>query len=170
MIRPEAAAALRRWGEAGVGVVALILGAWLWFGHAGLPALFGLALAALGAVLTLAGIRHARFATGAEAPGVVEVVEGRIAYLGPVTGGAMALDLIVEVAFRRAVRGEAFWRLTDVEGKTLFIPEGARGGEALLDALAPLPGFDAGEMVRAVRRRRPGLAVVWRRSAPPALT
>ena len=60
------------------------------------------------------------------------------------------------------------WRLSAVDGAPLTIPEGAEGADGLLDALAPLPGFDGGAMVRAVRGRT-GTTVVWRRSRPTAL-
>ncbi|WGH79512.1 hypothetical protein [Jannaschia ovalis] len=170
MIRPEAAARLRRWREAIAGAVALAAGLWLLLTSGGLPFLFGLALLPLGAVLALSGIRHARFRSEAEAPGIVEVDEGRITYLGPVLGGSIALDELDELAFRRAATGEAFWRLAPAAGPPVWIPEGARGAETLLDALAPLPGLDAGAMVRAVQDRTPGLRVVWRRTPLRALT
>ncbi|UWQ22718.1 hypothetical protein [Jannaschia sp. W003] len=172
MIRPEAAAALLRWREAIAGGLAVAAGLWLWTVSYGLPALFGAALVALGAVLLVSGLRHARFRSDSEAPGVVEVDEGRITYMAPVMGGTMALDAVAEVAFRRTrgPEGEGFWRLTDTAGATLFIPEGAVGHDALLDALAPLPGLDGGAMVRALRGRTPGLVVVWRRRGHAALT
>lgn len=170
MIRPEAAARLHRWREAVAGAVALAAGAWLLLTTGGLPFLFGLALVVIGAVLAPSGIRRARFRTEAEAPGVVEVDEGRITYLGPVMGGTVTLDEMAELAFRRAATGEAFWRLAPASGAPVWIPEGARGAEQLIDALAPLPGLDTGAMVRAVQSRTPGLRVVWRRAPLRALT
>lgn len=170
MIRPEAAATLRRWREAMLGVGALIIGAWLWATSSGLPALFGIAIACVGTVLAISGTRRARFRTEAEAPGVVKVVEGQISYMGPLTGGAIAIDMLAEVAFRRMSDTEGFWRLTAIDNKTLFIPEGALGADALLDAFSPLSDFDGGAMVRAVRGRTSGLTIVWRREAPAALT
>ncbi|MFO6465797.1 hypothetical protein ACK8OR_15495 [Jannaschia sp. KMU-145] len=170
MIRPEATATILRWREAVLGGAAILWGGWLVAASSGLPALFGIALVLVGAVLALSGVRHARFRTEAEAPGIVEVVEGRITYLGPVMGGTVALDELAELAFRRSSGGEAFWRLTPLSGAAVFIPEGAKGAEALLDALAPLPGFDGGAMVRAVQGRTPGLAILWRRRGAAALT
>ncbi|MBM2575005.1 hypothetical protein JQC91_01695 [Jannaschia sp. Os4] len=168
MIRPEASAMLLRWREALVGAGAVALGLWLLARGGGLPWLFGLVLVLIGAVLLPSGWRRARLRTEAEAPGIVSAVEGTIAYMGPITGGMVSLDELSEVAFRRASTGEGFWRLAAVDGAPLTIPEGARGAEVLLDALAPLPGFDGGAMVRAVRGRT-GTTVVWRRSRPLAL-
>ncbi len=166
MIRPDAAAILLPWREAMIGGAAILLGLWLLVTSGGLPFLFGLALVLGGAFLAFNGVRHARFRVEAEAPGIVEAVEGRIAYLGPVMGGTVALDDMSEVAFRRSAGGEAFWRLTSDSAPVLYIPEGARGAEILLDALAPLPGFDGGAMVRAVRGDAPATITVWRRPGP----
>jgi hypothetical protein len=170
MIRPEAAATILRWREAILGVTGILLGAGMMATSTGLPALLGLALALIGVVLAVTGLRHARFDVSDEiAPGVVEVVEGQITYLSPITGGSVALDDLVEVVFRRTAMGEAFWRLVSTES-TLYIPEGARGAEQLLDALSPLPGFDGGRMIRAVRSRRETTVKVWSRPDHAALT
>ncbi|KIT17098.1 hypothetical protein [Jannaschia aquimarina] len=167
MIRPELQALFWRWREVIGGAGLVVLGLALWVGSAGLPALFGLAALAVGVVLLIPGLRRARFRGTADGPGVVDVTEGHISYFGPTNGGAVALDLLEEVSFDGAARA---WRLEDSRGEVLVIPEGASGSEALLEALAPLPGFDAGHMVRAVRERAPTSRVVWTRRARPALT
>ncbi|MEL7184710.1 MAG: hypothetical protein AAGK57_13810, partial [Pseudomonadota bacterium] len=153
MIRPEAAARLARWREALAGAASLLAGLWLTATSSGLPALFGWVLLGGGAFMLVSGIRRARFHREVEAPGVVEVDEGRITYLGPVIGGAVALDDLQQIVFRRTSTADAFWRLIPSEGRPLIIPEGAHGVDALLDAFAPLPGFDGGAMVRAVQSR-----------------
>ncbi|WP_299813950.1 hypothetical protein [uncultured Jannaschia sp.] len=170
MIRPEAAAAFARWRETLAGAAALALGLWLWLTNFGLLALFGGVLVAVGAILVLSGIRRARFWSAGAAPGLVEVDEGRITYLGPMLGGSVDLDALSAVTFRRTATGEAFWRLEQEDGPTLVIPEGAANAEVLLDALAPLPGFDTGAMIRAVRGRGANTTKVWQRNAPRALT
>ena len=170
MIRPEVAATLTRSREAALGVAAIALGTWLWAVNFGLLALFGGVLVAIGAVLAVSGIRRVRFRTADAAPGLVEVDEGRITYLGPMLGGAVDLDALSAVTFRRTATGEAFWRLQQEDGPTLVIPEGAANAEILLDALAPLPGFDTGTMIRAVRRRGSSTTIVWQRNATRALT
>jgi hypothetical protein len=170
MIRPEAAETILRWREAILGLAGMALGAAMMLTSVGLVALFGLALALVGAVLAMSGMRRARFDTGDDvAPGMVEVDEGQITYLGPVMGGAVALDDLTEIVFRRTATGEAFWKLVSTQA-TIYIPEGAHGAEQLLDALAPLPGFDGGRMVRAVRERTAVTVKVWSRPGHAALT
>jgi hypothetical protein len=170
VIRPGAAATLRRWGEALAGGVALFTGTWLLIGSSGLSTLFGTALLLLGGFLLVTGIRRARFRTGAEGPGILRADEGCILYMGPVDGGMVALDDLAEVSLIRHPDGRAAWRLTSIEGAPLDIPEGAQGADRLLDALAPLPGLDGAAMVRAVQLREVGVRVVWRRHARLALT
>lgn len=170
MFRPEALALIARWREAAIGAAAALLGLWLLATSGGLLFLFGIALTALGALLAFSGLRHARFhSTEEAAPGVLEVDEARITYLSPLMGGSVALDDLTEVIFRRTATGEAFWRLVSPEA-TLYVPEGARGAEQLLDALAPLPGFDGGAMVRAVQTRTETTVKVWSRPGHAALT
>lgn len=166
MIRPEAAAALHRWREAGIGGAALALGLWLLATSAGLPWLLGLAATLVGAVLLPSGLRRGRLRGAQGGAGVVAVVEGEIAYLGPADGGRVAVEDLREVSFVRDARG-ARWRLAPADGPTVEVPDGAVGAERLLDALSPLPGFDGGAMVRA--RATPGTTIVWRRDPLPAL-
>ncbi|CTQ33700.1 hypothetical protein [Jannaschia rubra] len=170
MIRPEVARMLTRWREALIGALAVATGSVLWFSSSGLIALFGAVAFAVGAVLLLSGVRHALFHSAITAPGVVEVDEGRITYMGPILGGMVALDDITEITFRRTAQGEAFWRLSHIAGRPMVIPEGAAGADLLLDALAPLPGLDTGAMVRAVRGQGPATITVWRRRPLRALT
>ena len=170
MIRPEVSAMLLRWREALIGGAVACIGLWLWIASAGLIAAFGVAVALLGAMLTLSGIRRARFRSAVAAPGLLEVDEGRLTYLGPVLGGSVDLDDVTEVTFRRTSTGEAFWRLSHSAGRPMVVPEGAAGSERLLDALAALPGFDTGAMVRAVQGRTQTTITVWRRTDRLALT
>ncbi|MGC1259958.1 MAG: hypothetical protein WA873_04780 [Jannaschia helgolandensis] len=170
MIRPEVAALMIRWREALIGGGAIILGLGLWIASGGLIAFFGAVAMTVGAFLLVSGIRAARFRTATQSPGVVEVDEGRITYLGPILGGSVELDELTEVAFLRTRGGEAFWRLAQFTGQPLMIPEGAAGSDKLLDALAPLPGLDTGAMVRAVQSPAPATITVWRRTGHRALT
>ncbi len=123
-----------------------------------------LPLALLGACLALAAwlVRDDRLRARLAAeggPGVVVVKEGRIGYLGPETGGVVDLDALERVeAARRG--GELVWTLVARDGAPLSIPAGAEGAGALLDALAPLPGFDPGALSEAEEGRA---AVLFRR-------
>ncbi len=156
MIRPDVAARLARWREALIGAAALVAGLALWFANSGLLALFGAVAIAVGCVLLLSGIRTARFRSDELRPGIVQVVEGRITYMGPHTGGLVELDDLTQVALHRAADGTADWHLAHRAGPPLVIPEGAAGSDRLLDALAPLPGLDTGAMVRAVQNAHAG--------------
>lgn len=170
MIRPDAFDLLHRWREALFGGVAVTLGLWFWLAGRGVPALLGAVAVGVGAILILSGIRRALFRSDTDSPGLVEVDEGRITYLGPIMGGAVEIDDVTEVTFRRTATGEAFWRISQSGGRPLLIPEGAAGSELLLDALVSLPGLDTGAMVRAVRTPKPATVIVWRRAALRALT
>lgn len=170
MIRHDAAARLTRWREALIGGGALLLGLWAWVTFNGLPALFGAVAMGVGAILLLSGIRAARFRSDAQSPGIVGVDEGRITYMGPLTGGLVELDELTQIAFHRPETGDAYWRLSHRQGEPLVIPVGAAGADKLLGALAPLPGMDTGAMVRAVQTRTPQVITVWRRTPLRALT
>lgn len=166
-VRPEAAAILRRWREAIIGAGLALGGLWLASTSRGLPLLLGGAIALLGALLIFTGLRHGRFKQQAAAPGLVEIDEQRITYMGPILGGSVALEDLRRITYRLTKGGEAFWRLESTGAQPLIIPAGAAGVEALLDACTPLPKFDPGAMVRAVQMRTPGARLIWQH---PALT
>lgn len=159
-VRPELAAAARRWREAlfGAGIVAV--GLWWSFITYGAVAWIGWLLAAIGGGLIAAGIQRGRFRQGRDGPGVVRVDEGQIAYFGPWDGGVAALSEIVEVTLDRG-RDPACWRIRQPGRAELVIPVTAEGAEALFDAFGALPSFDARVMLAALHAvdRRP--VTVW---------
>ena len=154
-LRPEATARLKQWREAMIGTTIAGIGGWIAFASFGLGVLAGWVIALIGAALIFTGTRHALFRTDTEAPGLVEVTEGRITYLGPLAGGTVALADLREVSFTRTNDGSTFWRLSSNEPKPLIIPAGASGVDVLLDTFTALPQFDTGLMVRAVQSRTP---------------
>lgn len=181
MIRPGARAFLARWQEAGFG--AGVLAAGLWVAAQGgwilLPA--GGALAALGAALLLLALRRLRFAAAPATPGVVEVDEQQVGYLGPAGGGFVSLRELVELRLI-ARGGQRFWRLKQSDGQALLIPVDAAGADRLFDAFAALPGLESGALVAALAPAgapgaqalaAPGQAglgpVIWRRASQTAL-
>lgn len=141
MIRPE----LRRWalrhsevlGAAGVALAGLWL---IWLGGWILQAL-GVAVALAGGAGIVIGLRRLRFRLPEDAPGVVEVLEGQIAYLGPETGGAAALSELTGLEVRVVSGRGRCWRLRQQDGQTLMIPLAARGAADLYDLFAALPGM-----------------------------
>jgi hypothetical protein len=168
-LRPEVAALLRRWAEVIVAGMVLALGLWIAARPGPVVQGFGYVLAVLAVLALIPAIRRARFAPGGQGPGVVQVVEGRILYMGPMTGGAVSLGDITSLALRRDHPDAAAWVLSE-PGQVLIIPIDARGADALFDAFAALPGLGVQRVLAARSNLRPGLHTLWRRSDVPALT
>lgn len=181
MIRPGARDFLQRWQE--LGFALLVLAAGLWVMTRGGPVLLalGVAVAFLGAALALLALRRQRFAPVTGAPGVVEVDEQQVGYLGPTGGGFVSLRELVELRLL-ARGGKRFWRLKQADGQALLIPVDAAGADRLFDAFSALPGLDSGALVAALappaQTDGHGLVpggqdalgpVIWRRASLAAL-
>lgn len=157
-LRPEAAAALRRWREAMIGAAVALLGAY-WVTTGGLLRLFGIATLLIGAALAFSGIQRGRLRASSLGIGVVQLIEGQIGYFGPLTGGVMAVADIEKVS-----RHGKDWVLEGV-GQRLEIPADAKGADCLIDAFAMLPGLDMYTIVASVEKRTGQTRLVWKR--PP---
>jgi len=169
MIRPEAARALRRWREPAAAAALLALALWLGFRGGWVMSGVGGVLALAAASWGFVAVRRLRFAGAGGAPGVVEVVEGQIAYFGPDSGGFVALRDIVEIALVTGPAGMGrAWRIRPAEGPALHVPVAAEGAGRLYDAFAQLPGIDMGRIAAAPEVGATGL--LWRHPARPALT
>ncbi len=175
-IRPEAAAALRRYGEPALYAAIALWGIWqgwsllargAWLGAVplgiGVLAALGLAGAAERALLA--------WRNRSGGPGVVSIREGSIAYFGPHGGAVMALDALTSVEIVTTDAGpvaeDVFWHLTDEMGQQASIPGGAKGAEALLDRLGTLPGFDHMAVVSAMGSAENRRFAVWSRADQP---
>lgn len=175
-LRPGARRALARWGE--TAIYALVTAAALWWivadsalagpwrwGIAGFVLIAGLLLSR-SAALSALGRREA------SAPGVVNVDERRVAYLGPHQGGFVSLDELQAIEIWSAddahFRHEAEWVLRGPAGESaLIVPVSALGAERLIDAFAALPGFAPARAFAALAAP-PGVTVtIWRRGAGP---
>ena len=178
LIRPEVSDAIWRAREAIAALGVMAFGLWLgWLGGYLLVPL-GLSVAGVGAAWGLQALRRLRFAQGVDAPGMVEVDEGQVGYLGPDAGGFVGLPDLVELRFL-TIAGRRMWRLKQADGQALLVPVDAAGAERLFDAFASLPGMDTQALVAALEPR-PAAAfglenvsdslVIWRRSARVALT
>jgi len=169
-MRPEAAALLTRWREAGGAVLVVLLGLWV----AGFGGWFYMAIGALIAVVGLSGLvialRRMRFQRAVDQPGVVEVDEGEVRYLGPHGGGFAAIPEIVSVELIADLAGRRWWRLSESGGNVLSVPVAAEGAAALFDVFARLPGLSTGELVLVLDRPGRQAITVWRRSGHRALT
>lgn len=167
LIRPAARDALWRWREVAMAAAGALAGLWL-IGLGGLLLVpLGLALAAVSAGMGVLAWRRMRFHREVDAPGLVEVTEGQVGYLGPTFGGYVALADLADLRLVR-IGGRAAWRLRQTDGQTLLIPAEAQGADALFDAFAALPGLDTQALVSALDARDDD-RVIWRR-VRPALT
>ncbi|PQO24868.1 hypothetical protein C2I36_00690 [Rhodobacteraceae bacterium WD3A24] len=170
LIRPEVRRALYRWREVLAGLGLLAVGFWL----AGLGGPFWIAAGALiglaGLAVSVGGLRRLRFARGVGAPGVVQVVEGQVAYFGPEDGGFVALDDVTALGLARGASGPE-WVLEQPGQPPLCVPVSADGAEALYDVFAALPGIDMQALTAALDAPpEAGKRMLWRRAHPAALT
>lgn len=173
MIRPEVFAFLHRAREVIVAAIVIGFGGWLMALGGYLLTPLGLIVGALGLSFGLLAARRMRFAQGSDAPGVVEVDEGQVGYLGPNMGGYVSLPELVEIRLL-TLRGRRVWRLKQADGQALLIPVDAAGSDRLFDAFASLPGMDSGALVQALEPvaghastlpalQTPEIKVIWRR-------
>lgn len=173
--RPEALALLSRFREPALGGLVLALGLWVATRGGWFLGLAGGWVAALGVAWTILALRRLRFAAGTVAPGLVEVDEGRITYMGPSLGGSIGLPDLAEIRLL-TLRGRRVWRLRQADGQALLVPLDAAGAEGLFDAFATLPGLGSAALVAAldapaagaagpalVPAGRPQDLLVWRR-------
>ncbi len=185
MIRPELVAALTKAREV-IAALGLAL-AGLWIATRGGYFLFavGVAIITVAAAFGLVALRRLRFSQGSAAPGIVEVDEAEIRFLGPRTGGAVSLVDLTELRLI-TMRGRRVWRLKQADGQALLIPVDANGSERLFDAFAALPGMNSQALVAALAPplslpgRSRDLApqddaavigpIIWRRPARAVLT
>jgi hypothetical protein len=167
-LRPAARAFLIRWSEVGAASLLAVFGFWLlMLGGYFLAPLGGLVLA-LAAAWGLLALRRLRFQRPIDAPGVVEIDEGQVGYLGPSFGGYVALRELVELRMIR-LHGQPHWRLKQSDGQVLIIPAAASGAEQLFDAFSALPGADMAAIAAALDART-NANLVWKRHDHAALT
>lgn len=166
MLRPEIWTALSRYREVILAAVVAALGLWLLRLGGLLLVPAGAALLALAAAWATMALRRLRFAQGVGAPGIVELDERQVGYLGPTFGGYVSLDELTELRLIR-VQGQRMWRLKQTDGQALLVPVAAAGAERLFDAFATLPGMDTQALVAVLGEQAENL-VVWRRGKGPA--
>jgi hypothetical protein len=161
LIRPAAKARLSQWREAlwGAGVLALGLYWGFWTGG-GLLHWIGYVVAIVGALLIVAGIQRGRFRTGSGGPGVVQIVEGRIAYFGPLTGGTAELGQLSRLVLDPSGK-PPHWLLHQPGQLPLAIPLTAEGADALFDAFATLPGLRTERMLHEMHRDGTHPVTIW---------
>jgi hypothetical protein len=149
-LHPAAGAALWRLRGFAAPLVLAAVGVWL------VLAGFGFILWIGWALVGAAGVPEG-------GPGIVRVVERRLAYMGPVTGGMIDLDDLERLAVVRGPAG-AEWHLTGPDGQHLTVPAGALGAEVLFDAFAAIPGLSAETLIAAVNAPPDVPHILWRRA------
>lgn len=155
---------VRKYREVLISVGVAGAGAWLALRGGVFFGAMGLVLAAGAGVWGVTALRRVRFTRDTAAPGLVEVVEGRIGYFGAgtVMGGHVSLDDLAEIRLIPLSTG-IWWRLKTTDGQALLIPVQARGAETLYDAFAALPGIDMGYISTALNGAETGRSL-WRRA------
>lgn len=163
-IRPEVRAAILRWREALVGAGILVLGLyWVLGVTPGLLTWIGYLALFLGTALVLAGLQRGRARVGGGGPGVVQVVERRIGYFGPLNGGLVDLDAITSLSLDPSEHPR-HWVITHEGGPALHIPVNAEGADVLFDTFASLPGLSPGRVASTLKQEGSGPIVLWRRA------
>ena len=172
-IRPDLRERMERWSEPALGAAVLALGLWTATRGGWLLAAGGGRVAALGAGWLVLALRRLRFRGQGDAPGLVELDESRITYMGPQIGGSISLDELTEIRLL-SLRGRRAWRLRQADGQVLLVPLDAAGAEVLFDAFSSLPGLSSAALVAALAgdsapsgqslpARDGGDRLVWRR-------
>jgi hypothetical protein len=159
-LRPEARAALWRWREVIAAGAVLAFG--LWWALATFAPVRWLAVPILGIGVAMlwTGVQRLRFRRGGGGAGVVQIVERRLAYWGPLTGGMIDMDDLARLTLDPAGR-PAHWVLTPHHGDTLHIPVDAEGADALFDLFAALPGLRAERMLDLLSHPPDRATVLW---------
>jgi|SRR6056297_1169490 len=162
-VRPEVRAAMLRWREALVGVLILLVGLYWSLGVTpGLLTWIGYLALFVGAALFFAGVQRGRARMGGGGPGVVQVVERRIGYFGPLNGGLVDLDAITSLSLD-PTEHPRHWVIAHEDGPALHIPVNAEGADSLFDAFAGLPGLSPGRIAATLKHEGTAPIVLWRR-------
>ncbi|GAA6179865.1 hypothetical protein NBRC116594_13030 [Shimia sp. NS0008-38b] len=158
-IRPEARAMVAQWREALLGGAVLLIGLW-WASGFGVMKWLGIGLVAIGAVLIVSGVQRARFRTGQDGPGMVQVDEGEVAYFGPLNGGSVSIRSLSRVVLDGRST-PAVWALYQPGQAPLHIPVTAAGADALFDAFASLDNIRTEHMLSQLKATPNQPVVIW---------
>ncbi|MEY8840382.1 hypothetical protein AB9K41_15285 [Cribrihabitans sp. XS_ASV171] len=162
-IRPEARAALWRWRECLAALaMAFVASSWI-AGPGGLLGWVGWVLLAAAVAVAVIGVQRGRFRRGSGGPGIVTVDEGRIVYMGPLTGGVVAARELERLTLDPSSR-PPHWVLDQPGEPPLQIPVSAEGAEALFDVFATLPGLRTERMLSELNGGARHPVVIWERT------
>jgi hypothetical protein len=161
--RPEAKALIWRFRDVWGALSVLGLGIWWAITGLGFVQWLGFAIAALGAMLLVAGVQRGRFRQGSDGPGIVQITERRLAYFGPLDGGVMDINDLSRLSFDPTGHPAPYWILTGPEEGDIAIPTTATGAEALFDAFLSLPGIQTEKMLGVLSDPPEHRVVIWSR-------
>lgn len=173
LIRPEVAAGIARWREVILGAVLVAVALWLmrsgWIWRDFVRQGLGVLLMAFGLAVIGGGWWRGRFRRGGQGPGVVQVTERRVLFMGPEEGGGTDLDDLTRLELKTVPGLGRVWALHARAAPTLHVPVDAVGADALFDAFAALPGLTVARLVAAVERPGDDRVVLWRANAASGL-
>lgn len=149
LIRPEVTEMIWRAREVIWAGLVVVLGGWMIVLGGLVLVPLGAIVGAIGLVLAITAFRRMQFEQKVDAPGLVELDEAQVGYLGPQVGGFLSLHEVVELRII-TLRGRRLWRLKQSDGQALLIPVDAKGAGRLFDAFANLPGMDTAGLVAAL--------------------
>lgn len=161
--RPAAKAALWRWRDVIAGGLIALLGIWWAWTALGPVAWMGYITVIVGAAIIVTGIQRGRFRQGGEGPGVVQVIERRLAYFGPLSGGVMDLEELTRLQFDPTGHPDPNWVLTGPEAREIAIPITAKGADVLFDAFSTLPGIRTEKLLGVLNTQTSHSVVIWSR-------
>ena len=164
LIRPETRDLLVRWRQMIAAGLVAALGLYWALASFGILRWVGVAMVLIALALAVDGWQRLRFAQDGQGPGIVHVVERRLAYHGPLTGGMMDVPDIVHLSLEPQARPAPHWILQDKAGAVLEIPVNAAGADALFDVFATLPGIDTGAVLAALEQAPDERVTVWSRT------
>ncbi|MDG1378029.1 MAG: hypothetical protein P8P56_13695 [Yoonia sp.] len=165
-MRPEARAALWRWREALYAGLVGLFGLWWAWGGLGLVKWIGVILIALAVILAIAGIQRGRFRQTGKGPGVVQVAERRLAYFGPLDGGAMDIADLTKLELDPTSHPAPSWILSGIGGQYLSIPVNAAGADALFDLFGSLDNIQTEAMLNVLTHTPHVRVKVWAKTTP----
>lgn len=164
-IRPEVRAKLWHWREVAFTTVFALLGVHLIGRGVDLSSpvfiTLGAVLTVLSTGLLYVAIQRARFRPGDTAPGMVEVTERRISYLGPIEGAMVSIDALTRVEIRQSEAFGSVWVLYHTEGPSVVIPTAAAGSSILFDTFSALKGVDMELMIQATTDVAEHTKLIW---------
>lgn len=148
-IRPEVSALAYRAREAIASLIAIGIGFWFFSQSGYLLKPIGFVIIAISLGWFKLALRRMRFTQEVTAPGMVEIDEGQVGYLGPQVGGFASLEELLEIRLM-TLQGRRMWRLKQRDGQVILIPVDAEGADKLFDAFSSLPGMDSAALVAAL--------------------